>query len=395
MSPPTDYRAETDHQVIALMSGTSADGVDAVLVRISGQAPELSVELLQHEHLDYPEELRATVLRACLPDCPVAEITRLNVELGEHFARAAVAVARTHGTPLERVDLIASHGQTVCHLPQPGGGGATLQIGEPAVIAERAGVTVVADFRPADMAAGGQGAPLVPYADWVLFRDPKLTRAIQNLGGIGNVTYVPAGAGIDDVIAFDTGPGNMVMDGVVAALTAGSESCDRDGVRAARGRVNDELLAWLMQHPYLQRQPPKSTGREEFGEQFVAQVMANGRGLGVGDNDLVTTVTAFTAETIAAAYRQLLPQQPPIDEVVLGGGGSLNPTLCRMLAERLPGSKLMKHEDFGIPAQAKEPLAFAILGHETMMGRPANVPRATGARHPVILGKIVLPSPKV
>jgi len=393
MSSLTDYRAKTEHLVIALMSGTSADGVDAVLVRISGQSLDLRVELLQHEHLDYPEETRAAVLRACLPDCPVTEITRLSVELGEQYAQAVIAVARSHGTPLQEIDLVASHGQTVCHLPNPGGGGATLQIGEPAVIAERTGVTVVADFRPADMAAGGQGAPLVPYADWVLFCDSTLTRAIQNIGGIGNVTYVPAGAAIDDVIAFDTGPGNMVIDGVVALLSGGSESYDRDGIHAARGQVNDELLAWLIQHPYLQRQPPKSTGREEFGEQFVVQAMAHARGLGVEDDDLVATVTAFTAETIADSYRRFLPQ-PPIDEVVLGGGGSLNPTLCRMIAQRLPGAKLLTHEDFGIPAQAKEPLAFAILGHETVMGRPANVPRATGARHPVILGKIIPPSPK-
>jgi len=384
------------------MSGTSADGVDAALVRISGSGETLRARLDCFHTTPFEPWVREAILRLCQPDAPVTEVCRMSFELGQLFAEAALGVMERGGLRSEEVDLIASHGQTVCHLPERTGGGSTLQIGEPAMIAEATGVTVVADFRPRDMAAGGQGAPLVPYADWVLLRHPERARAIQNIGGIANVTYLPAGRGLEEVIAFDTGPGNMVIDAVVAHVTGGKMGCDQDGDLAARGRVDEGLLSWMMEHEFISRRPPKSTGREEFGAGFVGSLLAEAERRGVGAEDLVATATAFTAESIADSYRQFLSSQGGIDEVILGGGGSYNPTLCEMVRARLPGiamspgrvppatrPRVFRHEDFGINSKAKEAIAFAILGNETMLGRPANVPTATGARRAVILGKIV------
>jgi len=239
------------------------------------------------------------------------------------------------------------------------------------------------------MAAGGQGAPLVPYADYALFRHPEKTRAVQNIGGIANVTLIPAAAGLGDVIAFDTGPGNMVIDALVLAFSHGEKSFDEDGALSALGRVNEDLLGWLMQHDFISRPPPKSTGREEFGSRFVGQLLDRASAADVSAEDLLATAVAFTAESVAASYRDFLLPEHQIDEVILGGGGSYNATLRRMLQDRLPDVSLFLHEDFAVSGDAKEALAFAILGNETMLGRPANVPAATGARRPVILGKIV------
>jgi len=405
------YAAKATRTVIGLMSGTSADGIDAALCHISGTGETLRAEVVAFRCYPFEPSIRRELMALFTPEAPVGEVGAMNVLLGRRFAEAALDLRRESG--VGEVDLIASHGQTVCHLPmerlQAGGlrsQGATLQIGEPAVIAELTGVMVVADFRPRDMAAGGQGAPLVAYADWVLFRHPEKTRAVQNIGGIANVTVLPAGGGLDRVIAFDTGPGNMVIDGLAAALSGGVIAYDKDGGWAARGKVDEELLRELMQHPFLSRRPPKSTGREEFGAEFVTELLA--RGAGMAAEDLLATATAFTAETIATASREfVLPElrrvgtlrsaqgRPcatgQIDEVILGGGGSYNRTLRRRLEERLPGIAVLAHEDFGINGEAKEALAFAILGNETVLGRPANVPSATGARRAVVLGKVVLP----
>jgi anhydro-N-acetylmuramic acid kinase len=280
------------------------------------------------------------------------------------------------------------------------------------------GVTTVADFRVGDMAAGGQGAPLVPYADWALFTHPTRARIVQNIGGIGNLTFLPPRAELDDVVAFDTGPGNMLIDAVVAQLTGGRMIFDRDGRLAARGTVSERLLGNMMSHPYLAKRPPKTTGREEFGEEYVRHIMEwagrshhgkpvpkigaerQFRPTGKGrerlrDEDIVATATAFTAASIANAYERFV--FPELDagrrsalQVILGGGGAKNPTLRRMLAERLGGAELLTHEDFGLANAAKEALAFAILAHETLLGHPGNVPAATGARRPVVLGKIVV-----
>ena len=376
------------------MSGTSADGIDAVVAEISGRGRGLRASVAAWVHRPFSGLLRRRVLAAGRQGT-VAEICELNFLLGEYFARAALAAIRKAGLEPHAVAAIGSHGQTVHHLPHARPP-ATLQIGEPAVIAERTGILTIADFRVGDMAAGGQGAPLVPFADWVLFRDDARPRIVQNIGGIGNLTFLPPGAGLERVCAFDTGPGNMVIDATVGALSTGRLSMDRSGRWAGQGVVSSQLLAELMAHPFLRRQPPKTTGREEFGEVFLARVMAAARRLRLPDADLVATVTAFTAASIAdACERFVFPglsvRERPQVQVILGGGGAKNLVLRRMLRDRLDRVELRTHEDFGIASVAKEALAFAILAYETLHGRPSNVPSATGARHPVVLGKIVRP----
>jgi len=378
------------------MSGTSADGIDAVAAEISGARRALRARVLAHVHRPFPRPLRQRILQAALHGT-VAEVCALNFVLGEQFARAALAVIRQAGLAPDAVAAIGSHGQTLHHLPDARPPG-TMQIGEPAVIAERTGILTIADFRVGDVAAGGQGAPLVPYADWVLFAHASKPRIVQNIGGIGNLTFLPPGAGLEQVLAFDTGPGNMVLDATVSALSGGRRALDRDGRWAALGKVSQPLLAELMTHPFLRRPPPKTTGREEFGESFLHRVLGCARRRRLSDSDLMATLTDFTAATIADAYHRfvlpkLVGRQRAELEVILGGGGAKNPVLRRLLQDRLEGITLRDHEDFGIANTAKEALAFAILAYETLHGRPANVPSATGARHPVILGKLVRPAP--
>jgi anhydro-N-acetylmuramic acid kinase len=378
--------------IVGLMSGTSADGIDAVVAEISGSGRQLRARVLAHVHQPFSTVMRQRILRLCLHGT-VAEICELNFVLGEQFARATLAVIRRAKRQPGEIAAIGSHGQTIHHLPNARTP-STLQIGEPAVIAERTGITTVADFRVRDMAAGGQGAPLVPYADWALFTDTMRPRIVQNIGGIGNLTFLPPRAKLGQVIAFDTGPGNMVMDALVTALTRGRQTFDRDGRWAARGRVSEKLLAELMTHPFLRRRPPKTTGREEFGELFVGRMLASARRLRLRPEDMVATATAFTAATIADAYRRFVFPKLKTGErgalqIILGGGGAKNRTLRQMLAQRIGVGELLTHEDFGIANAAKEALAFAILAHETLLGKPGNVPTATGARRAAVLGKIV------
>jgi anhydro-N-acetylmuramic acid kinase len=378
--------------LVGLMSGTSADGIDAVVAEITGSGRHLRARVLSHSHHPFPSVLRQHILRVCLHGT-VAEICELNFALGERFARAALAVICRAKLKPRDIAAIGSHGQTIHHLPNARTP-STLQIGEPAVIAERTGITTVADFRVRDMAAGGQGAPLVPYADWVLFTDDTRPRIVQNIGGIGNLTFLPPRAELGDVIAFDTGPGNMVIDALVTALTHGQRTFDRDGRLAARGTVSEGLLAEMMAHPFLRRRPPKTTGREEFGETFVGRMLASARRLRLRTEDMVATASALTAASIADAYRRFVfPRLKAAElerlQIILGGGGAKNPTLRRMLARQIGVDELLTHEDFGIANAAKEALAFAILAHETLLGKPGNVPNATGARRAVVLGKIV------
>ena len=374
------------------MSGTSADGIDAVVAEISGSGSGLRARVVAHMHRAFAPALRRRILDVCLHGT-VSEICELNFVLGEHFARAALASIRQAKLRPGEITAIGSHGQTIHHLPNARTP-STLQIGEAAVIVERTGITTVADFRVRDMAAGGQGAPLVPYADWALFTDALRPRIVQNIGGIGNLTFLPARAELADVIAFDTGPGNMVMDALVSRATRGRQTFDRNGLGAARGRVSEKLLAEMMSHPFLRRRPPKTTGREEFGEPFIRRVLASAKRLRLRDEDVIATATAYTAATIAAAYRRFVfPRLTPSAlgklQIILGGGGAKNPVLRRMLSQRLGTGELLTHEDFGIANAAKEALAFAILARETLLGRPANVPNATGARRAVVLGKII------
>ncbi|HRE28311.1 MAG TPA: anhydro-N-acetylmuramic acid kinase, partial [Anaerolineales bacterium] len=332
--------------VVGLISGTSADGIEAVVTRLEGAPPALSWELLAHRHVPYAPELRAEVFAAFRPETgTVDRLCALNFALGRAFGEAALEVIAAAGLAPGQVGLIGSHGQTVWHIPD-GPQASTLQLGEPAVIAEVTGIPVVNNFRTRDMAAGGQGAPLASYPDTILFRHDRLSRAVQNIGGIGNVTYLPPAA--TGALGFDTGPGNMLMDDAVARITGGAEAFDRDGGRAARGRVHSGLLDELMAEPYLRLAPPKTTGRELFGAQYGAQVWARAEALGLSSDDRVATLTAFTARSIAQAYRDFLPALP--DEIYVCGGGAHNPTLLRMLQAELPSSVVRPIDALGLPS---------------------------------------------
>jgi anhydro-N-acetylmuramic acid kinase len=370
--------------VIGLISGTSVDGIHAAVCRIEGAPPDLQVELLHFTKVDFQPDLRSRIFRAFSPDAGTVDlICSLNFEIGEAFACAALAAVDQAGLAADEVDLVGSHGQTIHHLPNSSIP-STLQIGEAAVIAERTGICTVADFRVADMAAGGQGAPLVSYVDYLLFSHEQRTRAVQNIGGIANVTLLPADCSADDVLAFDTGPGNMVIDHAARRATDGRWHYDHDGKLASQGEVSQSLLEDLMGHAYLWRSPPKTTGREEFGSRFGDSVWHRGETLGLTGEDIVATVTAYTACSMAHAYQRYLP---PVQEVILGGGGSHNPVLRNMIERRVAPAKLLLHEDFGVASDAKEALAFAVLAYESWHGRPGNLPSATGAAHPVVLGK--------
>ena len=398
----------TPQRCLGLLSGTSADGVDAALITISGAGEHARLTLTAFATYPYPAALRQELFALFAQTAPVLpRLCVLDTLIGEAFAIAAQHLCDAAGVPLQALMVIGSHGQTVWHQPTPDPSlpltaAGTLQIGSPAVIAQRTGVPVIADFRSADIAAGGQGAPLVPYFDWVVFRHPTVHRAVQNLGGIANVTYVPAGAGRDDVLAFDTGPGNMLIDGVVQLLTDDAQAYDRDGQLAARGRVLPELLAFLLDDPYFQLPPPKTTGREAYGRERCRAILEH-VGLRPGALrpgaepktvelqracDLLATLVALTAESIAEAYRRWLG---PVDEVIVGGGGTRNPVLMAALARALAPARVVPHETYGIDSKAKEAMAFALLAHDALLGLPTNMPRATGARQAVTLGSLTPP----
>jgi len=377
--------------VVGLMSGTSADGTDAALCEIAGSGSDARARLLAHITLPYPRPLRERIF--ALDEADSAELCDLDVLLGEAFAEAVRAVAAAAGVPIEKVDLVGSHGQTAAHRPRSAGRlGATLQIGEAAVIAERTGRPVISDFRARDVAAGGEGAPLVPLVDYLLFRSPGVARAIQNIGGIANVTLV--GETLADLVAFDTGPGNMALDAVARAASRGVEGYDLGGRRAARGQIDAALLAELHRHPYLALPPPKSTGRETFGRPFVYPLLDRWAGRAPSTrelsplDDLLATLTRFTAEAIVRAYREHLPVFP--DEVYLCGGGAANSTLRAHLVELCAPAPVRDTADLGIDPQAKEAVAFAMLANETLFGHPGNVPGATGATGSRVLGKITV-----
>lgn len=378
-------------KVVGLMSGTSGDGVDAALVEIRGSGHDLKVKLMAFVSCPYPPSLQHRVLAAAAQGT-VSEVCHLNVVLGEWFAKAALRVIKQAGLEPNRVDLIGSHGQTIHHLPnavdEPGIGAvrSTLQIAEPAVIAERTGITTVANFRSRDVAAGGQGAPLTPYVHYVLLRHPKRSRLVVNLGGIGNVTYLPASRGLDAILAFDTGPGNIVMDGLIRRLTNGTETMDRNGRLAAKGKVAVGLLASLLAHPYLKRTPPKCTGREEFGDAFVEEVLAAQKAHHLRTEDLLATCSLFTAITIGSARKWLAG---PVDEVIVGGGGVRNRTLMSHLTSVFAPVPIRPLDTVGWVSKAFEAVAFAVLAYQTTRGECANVPSVTGASHPVVLGAVV------
>jgi anhydro-N-acetylmuramic acid kinase len=351
--------------VAGIMSGTSLDGIDVAVVEMP------KAKLLDFRSRPYSAALRKRLLAVSNADCHTREIARLHFELAELYAKAIP----------RRVDLIGCHGQTIYHE----GRRATLQIGDGSVLAARTGAPVVCDFRPADIAAGGEGAPLVPFVDYRFFRHPRRTRVALNIGGIANITIIPAGASLADVIAMDTGPGNMVMDALAAHATNGRLRYDQDGRMAARGHVNRPLLSHLMRAPFYRRRPPKSAGREEYGAEFVARLLATG----LPTNDLLATAAALTAATIAQAIQRC--SRRPVDDLIASGGGARNPFLMAQLAAFLPGVRMATSSEFGLDAHAKEAIAFALLAYETWRKRPSNVPTATGARYAAVLGKICLP----
>ncbi len=371
--------------VIGLMMGTSVDGVDAAVTRIADTEDGLRLALLHYQETPIAPDLRRRILALLRPESSrVDEVCEVNVLVGEALAAAGEAAARRAGV---QTDLVASHGQTVWHQVEPGHTRSTLQIGEPSVIAERLGATVVADFRPRDIAAGGQGAPLASYVDVLLFGADGRARAIQNIGGIGNVTWVPADNRWEAALAFDTGPGNVLIDLIVARVTEGQQQYDADGALAARGTPDESLLSELLAHPYFEQQPPKTTGRELYSAPYAEAILESARQKGLSDADVVATATALTARSIAEQYRRFLPGQP--EEVVVSGGGSKNPTLMRMLGELVAPARVRVQGEFGLPSSGREAAYFAVLGYQALHGRTNTLPGCTGARHAVPMGKIL------
>jgi anhydro-N-acetylmuramic acid kinase len=374
------------------MSGTSVDGVDVAMIDYGKN----TLDVIAFATFPYPAALRRAIFKLFNPETArIEDICHLNFAIGEVFADAVIRLCKKSKIPLSSIDLIGSHGQTIWHNPKGTRFGkqllrSTLQIGEPCVIAQRTGITTVADFRTADIAAGGQGAPLVPFVDHILFSDRRKNRVIQNIGGIANLTWLAAGGAVRDIIAFDTGPGNMMIDCLVSILTDGKRHFDRDGRAAAAGRVNELMLFELMRHKFLRKRPPKTTGREDFGMQFAAEFY-NRVKIAMRPADIVATATAFTAKSIAEAYKQFLPDK--VDEVILCGGGSRNKTLVEMLKKYAKPAKVKVMDDLGISADAKEAISFAILAAYTIKGISNNAPSATGAKKAVVLGKIIPPQP--
>lgn len=383
--------------VVGLMSGTSVDAIDAVLVEITGHASRARIREIRFDSFPFPAEIRTRVNTLFDKNkANIEEICHLDFVLGELFAAAANKIIENAGMKNDEVDLIAAAGQTIWHRPRPTAEPSTttvdwipheiatrstLAIGQSAVIAERTGIVTVGDLRVRDVAAGGHGAPLVAYFDWAQTRHGTLARAMQNIGGIANVTYVPPKAKMSDVIAFDTGPGNMVIDALTYVVSGETATYDVDGARAARGTVNEDVLSWCMSDPYFQLKPPKTTGRERFGRQYARRLAE--KFADVPADDLIASATAFTAESIAHAYRTFIER--PVDEMLVGGGGAKNPTLMQMLRDRLPETDVQVYQF----SKQKEAMAMALIANDSVAGMYTDVARLVGGQ-PAVLGKICL-----
>lgn len=386
-----DYRTRKEHLLAGLMTGTSADAVDAVLVRFSGEGLAARHEVLAELEVPLAEELRNEVLAvAGAPELEPERLMRLDTELAEAYADAISMVAEQAGVKLADITAIGSHGQTVRHVPRSRGEGRalTLQLGSAATLAERTGRMVVSDFRRRDTAAGGEGAPLVPIADFWLFRSSTESRVLLNLGGMANVTWLPKGGSLADVLAFDTGPGNAVLDGLVRAGTRGLAKHDEAGGLAASGRAHPMLLAELLADPFFATPPPRSTGREHFGDHYAERLADLGESMGLSLEDTLATAVELTAGSIERAISDFLEPRGKVDAVFVSGGGVRNVTLMTALRRRLEGIRVARLDELGVSPGIKEALAFAFLAHLTLCGEPGNVPGATGARHPVVLGSI-------
>ena len=372
--------------VAGIMSGTSLNGIDVAIVRLSGRGWKLKLQPIAFATNPYPPKVRSALLAVSNTNCHTGDIARLNVLLAELYADATEELCMKHSLKL---DLVGCHGQTIFHQGQPAKYlgrkiAATLQIGDGCHLAERLGVPVVSDFRQRDMAAGGNGAPLAPYFDYLLFRHPKRGRIALNLGGIGNLTAIPPGAAPAEVVAFDTGPGNMVIDQLVARHTDGHALFDRDARLGRQGHAHLELVDQLLKDRYYRRPPPKSAGREQYGSEFVDRLVATGLPM----LDLIATATAFTAATVAAQIDRFARPAMPIDDLIVGGGGARNPMLMAYLEGFLPGTILQTTAEYGFDAEAKEAIFFAVLAYERFFGRVNNLPSATGARRGVAMGKL-------
>jgi anhydro-N-acetylmuramic acid kinase len=375
---------------LGIMSGTSADGIDVALVRLAGRKASLE----NFAAFPFPAGIQKEILKLAEGQ-PVTtgEISQLNFQLGEAFARAALAACKRFRALPARIEVIGSHGQTVFHqgiaLAWRGRGVAsTLQIGDPSIIAARTGITTVGDFRPADMAAGGQGAPLVPFVDYLLYRHPRMGRVALNIGGIANMTVIPAGATLEEVFAFDTGPGNMVIDALVRHFTGGRKRFDRNAEMALKGGFLPRLVRSMLRDNYFSRIPPKTTGREQYGESYVRALLSHREARRAPAEDVIRTATILTAVSILDAFHRFVASRANIGEMIVSGGGAHNPLLMAQLESGLTGVRVREAGELGVPADAKEAFAFAVLAHETLHKRPANVPGATGAKRAVVLGKV-------
>ncbi len=383
--------------VVGLMSGTSLDGIDAALVYLEGSGRNLHLSLEAFHHRPFPEALRTLLLRNSLPETSsVRELALLNARLAQLYAEAIDVLLKRAGRPREALDLVGVHGQTVHHIPEPTecAGAAvttTLQIGDPSVLANLLGVPVVGDFRQADMALGGQGAPLVPYFDYAYFTHPTETRGLLNIGGIANLTVLQANAQPEDVRAFDTGPGNMLIDALAQRLFG--MPYDPEGRYAAQGRPDESLLAELLYEPYFLKPPPKSTGREYFGEAFLTAFLEKAESMGVTDpHDQIATLTALTAASVYQAYARYVRETHPFDVLIVSGGGVHNRTLMALLERYFSPIPVRSVADYGLDPDAKEACCFAVLAHELLNGVPTNLPSVTGARRATLLGKLCLPA---
>ena len=375
---------------VGLMSGTSLDGIDAVLCDICGSGNTTRIKQLEFTTLPLSSEIKEKIKRCCNNQATVAQVCSLNFELGELFAKAVQSVCKQYGVKTTQLGFIASHGQTIYHIPRKTSdyAASTLQIGESAVIAQRCGCPCIANFRVKDMAAGGEGAPLVPFSEYILYSKKDEAVALQNIGGIGNVTVLPANGSIDDVFAFDTGPGNMVIDEAMQCLF--NLAYDDNGTIASKGKLIEPLMEQLKKDSYLSLVPPKTTGREVYGSNYTHQLLNQYNTC--NSEDIIATLTWFTAYSIAENYRRFILDKHDVKKVILGGGGAHNASLRYFLANELPGIAVLTQEDLGYSSDAKEAIAFVILGNETFHHQFSNVPKATGAKQKVILGNVTYPN---
>ena len=385
--------------IIGLMSGTSVDGIDAAIVEITGHGLETAVDLLAFEAFPFPSGVPQRILALCHPDTGrVDDICEMNFYIGHLFAEAVKYILQKSGMHANDIALIGSHGQTIHHLPNDAATDSdvshypsTLQIGEPSVIAHETGIPTIADFRVADMAAGGQGAPLVSYPDYLLFQNSVKTVGLLNIGGIANLTVLPANGTFDSVSAADTGPGNMCIDAVITEITQGSERYDNAGKRASQGTPYQRLIDEWLKHPFFDLPPPKTTGREMFGHTYAMECLAACRKHNLSDNACIATLTELTVRSITGYIAKFVAEQNSIDVLYVSGGGVHNQTIMRRLGELLSDTAVEPVDSFGISSDAKEAIAFAILANETLHGNAGNLPSATGASVRKVLGKFVCP----